>query len=412
MDFDLEKDFVIFDALLTKRPEIIPQTLKEDLTRYYLPYVQKLIVLKNSQEAHQSVIVGVSAVQGTGKTTQGEVLEILLQHFGYSSISRSIDDHYITHKELCDLREKDPRFIRRGVTHDIQLALRDLQTLQQMHENEIVLVSGYDKGAHHGDGDRFRWVNLEPGVTLQASIVEEEMMVNKSTQTVKALSLVSIECNGKNIPIPEYMGANIPLVEHFLSEQLLQYLSTQKSDALTFMALLDGTIQISGGDEYKVSAKDFPNAWRIVSHNPAFIFYDGWMLGARKIDDESVFDQNLPALETPQAKQFAKYVNGKLAEYEPLWNIFNFMNVLYEPHYEMSLRWRDQAEDVLREKGSGMSHDEIREFIYYFWRSVHPAIHIKRLAPDTEHTNQVVIINDNHTVKEVLTPEEVITKYP
>ena len=86
-------------------------------------------------------------------------MEILLNHFGFSSVSRSIDDHYITHKELCELRQKDPRFIRRGVTHDISLALKDLQDLQNMTDENPVLVSGYDKGAHHGDGDRL------PGLT-------------------------------------------------------------------------------------------------------------------------------------------------------------------------------------------------------------------------------------------------------
>lgn len=57
-----------------------------------------------------------------------------------------------------------------------------------------------------------------------------------------------------------------------------------------------------------------------------------------------------------------------------------------------------------------MNQDQIREFVYYFWRSVHPAIQIKNLAQDPK-TNQVVIINDDHTIKEVLKPEQVKAKY-
>jgi D-glycerate 3-kinase len=59
-----------------------------------------------------------------------------------------------------------------------------------------------------------------------------------------------------------------------------------------------------------------------------------------------------------------------------------------------------------------MTHDQITEFVHYFWRSVHPGIHIKNLVHDTEHTNQVVIINDDHSVGEMLTPEEAIQRYP
>jgi D-glycerate 3-kinase len=88
----------------------------------------------------------------------------------------------------------------------------------------------------------------------------------------------------------------------------------------------------------------------------------------------------------------------------------NFTNVLYVPNYQMSLKWRDQAEETLRAQGEGMTPDQIREFVYYFWRSVHPAIQIKNLAQDPK-TNQVVIINDDHSIKEVLKPEEVKARY-
>lgn len=134
------------------------------------------------------------------------------------------------------------------------------------------------------------------------------------------------------------------------------------------------------------------------------------MLGARSVDDESVFSSGLPALETPEAQQFGKDINKKLKDYEKLWSIFGFLNLLYVPNYQMSVEWRDQAEEHLRQKGEGMSHEEITEFVHYFWRSVHPAIHIKNLAHDSQHTNQVVIINDDHSVGEILNPEEIKQK--
>jgi D-glycerate 3-kinase len=309
MQFHIDKDIEIFKPIFEKRPEVTRENLKKDLTRYYLPYIQKLIDLKKKKGGNDGLIVGVSAIQGAGKTTQGEILEILLKHLGFTSISLSIDDHYFSHQQLNELREFDPRYIRRGVTHDIYLAIENLTALKNMsHHGQIVKIPIYDKGANKGDGD---WVG-----------------------------------------------------------------------------------------------------WKEVKVKPNFIFYDGWMLGARRVEDESVFESGLPALDTKEHIEFAKEVNRKLDEYIPLWDLFDFMNVLYVPNYEMSLKWRDQAEEALRKQGKGMTSDQIREFVYYFWRSVHPAIHIKNLAYDSKHTNQVVIIGDDHLVKEVLSPKEVKEKYP
>ena len=297
MDFDPDKDLEIFNSFFQKRPEISKESLKENLQRYYLPFIQKLTNLKQQKNSSNGLIIGVSAIQGVGKTTQGEILEILLNHFGHSTISLSIDDHYITHKELNALREKDPRYIRRGVTHDISLAIKNLTELKNMKDGDEVELPIYDKGVEHGDGDRV--------------------------------------------------------------------------------------------------------GFKSITKKPDFIFYDGWMLGARSVQDESIFESGLPALDTPEHIQFAKDINKKLLEYVPLWDLIDFMNVLFVINYQDSLKWRDQAEDVLRAKGEGMTHQQIEEFVHYFWRSVHPAIHIKNLANDTVHTQQVVTINDDHSIGQI-----------
>lgn len=298
-----------FAEFFTRRPQIRRESLKRDLEYYYLPYIWKLIdAKKQRKDQKKGFIVGVSAIQGAGKTTQGEILGILLPNFGYSSIACSIDDHYITHAELNTLRKKDPRFIRRGVTHDILLAIQNLKDLRDMEDGMEVKIPIYDKGAERGNGDR----------------------VGRRTITKK----------------------------------------------------------------------------------PDFIFYDGWMLGARRVKDESVFESGLPALDTPAHIQFAKDTNKKLDEYLPLWGLIDFMNVLYVPNYRISLKWRDQAEETLRKQGRGMSREEIREFVYYFWRSVHPAIQIKNLAHDSVHTQQVTVINNNHSVREILSSKEAQIKYP
>lgn len=304
---DQISDFSIFDELLKKRPEISGESLKADLDKYYIPYLTRIIQKRKTLEEGKGLIVGVSAIQGAGKTTQGEVMEILIKDKSMTSVSLSIDDHYLSHEQLQELREFDPRYIRRGVTHDIYLAAENLKALQNMQAGTEVKVPVYDKGANSGDGD---WVG-----------------------------------------------------------------------------------------------------WKIITQKPDFIFYDGWMLGAKKVADESIFGSGLPGLDTPEAIKFAKDINQKLDAYSPLWELIDFMNVLYVPDYTVSIRWRDQAEEVLRQRGTGMSHKQIIEFVHYFWRSVHPAIFIKNLAQN-DKTDQVVIINNDHSIKEVLTPGEVRIRYP
>ena len=407
INFNVEESIGIFDSLFAKRPEISPESLKQDLKNYYLPYVEKLIKLKDQKNSPDGILVGVSAIQGAGKTTQGEILELLLKHLGFSSISRSIDDHYVTHAQLCELRQVDPRFVRRGVTHDVPVAMDELSALQTMEDGQPVLIAGYHKGAHYGDGDRFRWVQPEEGMEIVARVSEEEIVAEKKLQIIPVLDMQSLKWNGQEIDLPENMGAVIPLAEHSLSEGLITYLRDQ-IDMDLIIKLEGGKIIFSGSQDFTVEKSELPTGWVLVTKKPDFIFYDGWMLGARSVWDNGVFDASLPALETPEARTFAADVNKKLEEYYPLWDMFDFLSVLYLENYQMSLKWRDQAEDALRAKGQGMTSEQIREFVYYFWRSVHPAIHIKNLTVDTTHTSQVVKIGDDHSIKEVLTPDQLL----
>lgn len=420
MDFDIEKDFGIFDSLLQRRSEIFRDLFKNDLKNYYLPYIEKLFKLKEELGGDSGLVIGVSAIQGTGKTTQGEILEILLSHLRKNSVSLSIDDHYITHKELVELRKKDLRFIRRGVTHDIPLAIKNLEDLVGFGE-EAMLISGYDKGAQKGDGDRFAWVNPVEDLKLVIEVKDEDLVINKSPERVKAIKIASAFFAGRELPLPKNMGSPVPVLPEFLPDKLVEFLNSVGDGQITVLGKDSGAVYfiasatnsfINSAGEIAVDKTELPKGWRLVSKKPDFIFYDGWMVGVRTVEDESVFDTGLPALETIEAVAFAKYINSRLPEYEPLWKLFKFVNVLYVPNYQISLAWRDQAEDALRVKGEGMTPEQIKEFVYYFWRSVHPAIQIKNLAINEEIANQVVIINDDHTIKEVLNPKEVKVRYP
>lgn len=411
MSLDTDLDFSIFDDFLKRRPHYKTEALKRDVKGYFLPFARKLIALKHQKGGDDGLVVGISAIQGAGKTTQGEILEILLHHLGYSSCSLSIDDHYVTHEDLVALRQADERFIRRGVTHDISLAIEDLSRLKTMKTGEPIVVAGYDKGSHHGDGDRFRWVSPVAGLTLHARIVQKTAVVDKHPQEVKVVHLTTAEYRGKVVNLPENMGVDLPVHEGVLPANLCRFLGVQSTVKVHLSE--QGEVAFDGdeGKSVQVKVTELPKGWRLVTEKPAFIFYDGWMLGAFPVTDESVFDDGLPGLESEEAKQLAKDINVRLGLYEPLWKMIDFLTILYVPNYHMSLMWRDQAEQVLRANGRGMNSQEIQEFVHYFWRSVHPAVHIKNLAHDANRTHQVVIIDDDRSIKEVLTPDAAKAKY-
>ena len=157
-----------------------------------------------------------------------------------------------------------------------------------------------------------------------------------------------------------------------------------------------------------VPLKDLPTGWRIVDQKPDFIFYDGWMLMARPVDDERIFESGLPGLTQQEHVKFAKLQNQRLNEYEGLWRLIDYSVVLYVPNYQMSIRWRDQQERELRALGRGMSREQIKAFVHYFWRSVHPGIYRYNLMRDTENTDQIVLIGDDHTFGSVIRPEDAV----
>lgn len=411
-----EADLSLFSEILQRRPELTP-TLPRDLERHYLPFVEKLIGLRQQQNPDEALIVGVSAIQGAGKTTQGEVMEVLLRVSGHPMVSVSIDDHYLTHPELSALRAADPRFVRRGVTHDIELAQNTLAQLRSMRDGEPVLVPSYYKGAHKGDGDRYRWITPQSGVSLVVRVIETEMIVDRQMQLVRAIHLEEAEFNGHALPIPPNMGSDIPLVSGVVDYSLLNYLTgiAKTNQVFEISTKNKGTVQTlffnskdASGHSFELysSGTALPPGWKVINGKPDFILYDGWMLGARPVKDETVFEfSGLPALERPEDIAFAKLINRRLRNYLPLWDQVTYQTVLYVRNYHKSLEWRDQAEEPLRAKGQGMTPDQIREFVHYFWRSVHPAIHIANLARNTKYTDQVTFINDDHSIGPTTTPD-------
>ena len=107
------------------------------------------------------LIQGILGGQGTGKTTMGRMLSLILSHLGDRTLSLSIDDLYKTYGQRQQLRETDPRLIWRGPpgTHDVDLGLQVLDRLKQTPPSgedttQFIEVPRFDKSAWQGAGDR------------------------------------------------------------------------------------------------------------------------------------------------------------------------------------------------------------------------------------------------------------------
>ncbi|MDY6939113.1 MAG: glycerate kinase [Cyanobacteriota bacterium] len=253
------------------------------------------------QTLDRPLVQGVLGGQGMGKTTLAAMLKIILAQLGYSMVGISIDDLYKTYADRQRLRERDPRFIRRGPpgTHDVDLGVQTLDCLCRVPSSAGIEVPRFDKSLWNGEGDRIAPETIE--------------------------------------------GADI-------------------------------------------------------------ILFEGWFVGVRCIDPV-VFDNPPHPIATAADIAFAREMNQKLAEYLPLWERLDRLLVLHPRDYRLSQKWRLQAEHQAISSGkAGMSDDEIREFVEYFWKSLHPELYIDPLTRNPEFVDLVVSVEADRTISRVYRP--------
>lgn len=140
--------------------------------------------------------------------------------------------------------------------------------------------------------------------------------------------------------------------------------------------------------------------------NVDIILFEGWFVGVRPVED-TVFDIAPPPIITEADRKFARDMNNRLQDYLPLWERLDKLIVLYPTDYRFSKQWRQQAEQQMIASGkSGMSDDEIEQFVEYFWKALHPELFIKPLLDNSELVDLVIEINSDHSVSKIYQPGE------
>jgi D-glycerate 3-kinase len=144
-----------------------------------------------------------------------------------------------------------------------------------------------------------------------------------------------------------------------------------------------------------------------IVENVDIVLFEGWFVGARPIDPTKFKTAPSPIF-TEDDKAFARDINSKLNNYLPLWERLHSLIVLYPSDYRFCVEWRKQAEQQMIAAGkSGMSEQEIEEFVNYFWRSLHPELFIKPLIESSAFVNLVIEIHRDHTFGRVYQPSDV-----
>lgn len=95
--------------------------LMEQIDTFYIPLFENLFqkcqIYRNKVPEKKTIYIGISAPQGCGKTTLTEYMKIMFERSGWSCLTISIDDFYLTHaeqNEVATSRKSNPLLQFRG----------------------------------------------------------------------------------------------------------------------------------------------------------------------------------------------------------------------------------------------------------------------------------------------------------
>jgi D-glycerate 3-kinase len=221
------------------------------------------------ERAEGPFLLGISGLQGSGKSTLGAELIQAAAARGWGAVTLSLDDAYLSRDERLRLAgDVHPLLRTRGVpgTHDLALLISTLDALAKASPERPVPVPRFDKG----QDDRY-------------------------------------------------------------------------AEAL----------------------------WPTEAEVPKLVVLEGWCLGVEP-QDESALAAPVNALERDEDADghWRQWVNAQLRGYLPLWRALHALVVLQAPGWDVVARWRDEAEQPLRDRGEPRAMDApaLSRFLQHYER--------------------------------------------
>ncbi|CAD8074675.1 unnamed protein product [Paramecium primaurelia] len=108
------------------------------------------------------------------------------------------------------------------------------------------------------------------------------------------------------------------------------------------------------------------------------LLFEGWFVGYKSkcLYEFKQKEKQLQLDGKDYDQDLEIFINEQLKLYEPIWEQFDILIQLKPNPFELSLKWRLEAEKEMRIKtGNGMSDEQIVDFVKYFWNCLHPLIY-------------------------------------
>ncbi|MEO8460568.1 MAG: kinase [Dokdonella sp.] len=167
---------------------MIPKCLMPGDGKFATEVVEAILdrLLARVRKHRKPWLIGLSGLQGSGKSTFAKQLIAAAKRRGIASITMSLDDFYLPHRERTQLaRDMHPLFATRGVpgTHDISLLRTTLAALKTASVAAPAHLPRFDKG-RDTRVPRSRWRRVTRPPQL---VVLEGWCVGVSEQSIEEL---------------------------------------------------------------------------------------------------------------------------------------------------------------------------------------------------------------------------------
>jgi len=128
-----------------------------------LPLLSDIYTLKNSEK--KRIVIGISALPGTGKTTLGLLIERLSLKMDIKVSVVSMDDFYLPFSEMKKALKNNPWHVSRGLPGSHSIYLIEERILEWKSTGRFNYPV-FDKSLRNGLGDRSSWKTDFPEILI------------------------------------------------------------------------------------------------------------------------------------------------------------------------------------------------------------------------------------------------------